>query len=154
MPEDFEEVSDRIGDHTTIPVSPVVLEVPERRRYVPPTSEEGRLIIGQLLETQKAMQEEARATTVVLQQIALKMEEIKVRVEPIQSMQATNQAFSDRLLKAEMRIDTQKVEFDRQLREQEHEANKRQRFVLSIIGGLFTFGGLILTYVLSHLKWQ
>jgi len=152
LPKDKSEDDVRIGDYHTVPV---VLELGERRKNkMPLGTAEGTLIVNQLLDTQKAMQEEARATTVVLQQIAVDMKEIKVRMEPIAGIQATNQAFSDRMLKLEMEVAAQKIEFARQLEVQNVEAARRQRFILQIIGAITTFVGIMLSYALPHIKWK
>ena len=101
------------------------------------------VVLRELLATQRGLQDEAKATTNVLNTMATSLAEIKVRIEPVVSLQKDITAHENRLTKVEQ-----------QAMDNRDAADRSFKMVLSFLGIGATVTAVVLAWILSHVTWK
>ena len=145
-PNPQQEPSDpRIGGADTIPILPPETQRASGGRRVNDKSDVELLtpvVLRELLVTMRGLQDDAKATTSVLTTMAVALGEIRVRIEPVVALQKDITTHENRITKVEQ-----------QASDNREASDKSFRLLLSLFGAITAIGGVILAYVLAHVKW-
>lgn len=115
---------------------------PEEQRRMP-AQELNAVVLREVLQSQRALTEEAKATTQALNTIANKVSEISVRIEPLTALQTALNQHENRLTKLETTGDDGKAYAERGF-----------RILLALWATVTGIGSIVFTYVLTHAHWH